>query len=284
MQRIADAHRLQATENSVYFVRFWNDFAVRSLTNLWSDTATGGFAEERLYVVQTGTKVLERCIQATTDPGDLVLDPTCGSGTTAYVAERWGRRWITCDTSRVPLALARQRLLTATFPYYKLKTPQAGPAGGFVYERKQNRKGEEIGGLIPHITLKSIANNEPPAMEVLVDRPEEAAGVTRVSGPFVVEASIAPVQPLETAGGDVGVDSDVSHSHPAHDGGSPPIENAAPAWQPRVDPVRRAPHGRHRVPARRSLGRREARGDRFRPRGRRHFDDAGLRVRARRTT
>jgi adenine-specific DNA-methyltransferase len=154
--------------------------------------------------------VLERCIQATTDPGDLVLDPTCGSGTTAYVAERWGRRWITCDTSRVPLALARQRLLTATFPYYKLKTPQAGPAGGFVYERKQNRKGEEIGGLIPHITLKSIANNEPPAMEVLVDRPEEAAGVTRVSGPFVVEASIAPVQPLETAGGDVGVDSDVS--------------------------------------------------------------------------
>ena len=84
----------------------------------------------------------------TTDPGDLVFDPTCGSGTTAYVAEQWGRRWITCDTSRVPLALARQRLLTATFPWYELKEPNRGPAGGFVYQRKQNRKGEEVGGLV----------------------------------------------------------------------------------------------------------------------------------------
>ena len=151
-----------------------------------------------------------RCMLMATDPGDLVLDPTCGSGTTAYVAEQWGRRWITIDTSRVPLALARQRLLTATFPYYELKSPQAGPAGGFVYKRKQNRKGEEIGGLVPHITLKSIANDEPPAMEVLVDRPEEVSGVTRVSGPFVVEATIAPVQPLETAGDDAATDGDVA--------------------------------------------------------------------------
>ena len=98
----------------------------------------------------------------TTDPGDLVLDPTCGSGTTAYVAEQWGRRWITIDTSRVPLALARQRLLTATFPYYELKDEARGPAGGFVYKRKQNNKGEEVGGIVPHVTLKSIANNEPP--------------------------------------------------------------------------------------------------------------------------
>ncbi len=97
---------------------------------------------------------------------------------------------------------ARQRLLTATFPYYELKSPQTGPAGGFVYKRKQNRKGEEIGGLVPHITLKSIANDEPPAMEVLVDRPEEASSVTRVAGPFVVEATIAPVQALGTAGDD----------------------------------------------------------------------------------
>ena len=132
----------------------------------------------------------------TTDPGDLVLDPTCGSGTTAYVAEQWGRRWITIDTSRVPLALARQRLLTATFPYYELKDPGRGPAGGFVYQRKQNRKGEEVGGLVPHITLKSIANDEQPAMEVLVDRPEEMSKVTRVTGPFAVEATVAPVQPL----------------------------------------------------------------------------------------
>ncbi len=126
----------------------------------------------------------------TTDPGDLVLDPTCGSGTTAYVAEQWGRRWITCDTSRVPLALARQRLLTATFPYYELKDPDKGPAAGFVYQRKQNNKGEEVGGIVPHITLKSIANNEPPAEEVLVDRPETESGITRVTGAFVVEATI----------------------------------------------------------------------------------------------
>jgi len=106
-------------------------------------------------------------------PGDLVLDPTCGSGTTAYVSEEWGRRWITCDTSRVPLALARQRLLTATFPWYQLRDENRGPGGGFVYTRMQNKKGEEIGGIVPHITLKSIAQNEPPDEEVLVDRPEK---------------------------------------------------------------------------------------------------------------
>jgi adenine-specific DNA-methyltransferase len=126
----------------------------------------------------------------TTDPGDLVVDPTCGSGTTAYVAEQWGRRWITIDTSRVPLALARQRLLTATYPYYELQDSARGPAGGFVYKRKQNNKGEEVGGIVPHVTLKSIANDEPPAEEVLVDRPEIDSKVTRVAGPFVVEATI----------------------------------------------------------------------------------------------
>ncbi|MBI3951738.1 MAG: DUF559 domain-containing protein, partial [Acidobacteria bacterium] len=114
----------------------------------------------------------------------------CGSGTTAYVAEQWGRRWITIDVSRVPLALARQRLLTATFPWYELKDESRGPAGGFVYKRKQNSKGEEVGGIVPHITLKSIANNEPPAEEVLVDRPEVTSGITRVTGPFCFEATI----------------------------------------------------------------------------------------------
>ena len=126
----------------------------------------------------------------TTDPGDLVLDPTCGSGTTAYVAEQWGRRWMTIDTSRVPLALARQRLLTGTFPWHELKDEQRGPAGGFVYNRKQNKKGEEVGGIVPHVTLKSIANNEPPQEEILVDRPEQQSGITRVTGPFCVEATI----------------------------------------------------------------------------------------------
>jgi adenine-specific DNA-methyltransferase len=126
----------------------------------------------------------------TTDPGDLVLDPTCGSGTTAYVAEQWGRRWITIDTSRVPLSLTRQRLLTATYPYYDLKEERRGPAGGFVYKRRQNNKGDEVGGIVPHVTLKSIANNEPPEEEVLVDRPEEEKSITRVTGPFTVEATI----------------------------------------------------------------------------------------------
>jgi adenine-specific DNA-methyltransferase len=125
-----------------------------------------------------------------TDPGDLILDPTCGSGTTAYVSEQWGRRWITIDTSRVPLALARQRILTATFRYYQLKDEARGPAGGFVYVRKQNAKSEEVGGIVPHITLKSIANDEPPEEEVLVDRPQVNNGITRVSGPFCVEATI----------------------------------------------------------------------------------------------
>jgi len=135
----------------------------------------------------------------TTDPGDLVFDPTCGSGTTAYVAEQWGRRWITCDTSRVPLALARQRLLTATFPWYELKEPGRGPAGGFVYRRKQNRKGEEVGGLVPRITLKSIANGEEPEMVTLVDRPEVNKKVTRVCGPLTVEATIQAAAALEEA-------------------------------------------------------------------------------------
>ena len=131
------------------------------------------------------------------EPGDLVMDITCGSGTTAYVAEHWGRRWISCDTSRVPLALARQRLLTATFPWFSLKAPPQGPSGGFVYERKQNRKGDEIGGLVPWITLKSLAKDEDPEMVTLVDRPEVNTRVTRVCGPFTVEATIQAAMALD---------------------------------------------------------------------------------------
>jgi adenine-specific DNA-methyltransferase len=211
MARLQAAKRVELSGNTPSYVRFHGDFSYSPLTTWWEDTGLGGFVAERLYVVQTNAKVVQRCMLMCTDPGDLVLDPSCGSGTTAYVAEQWGRRWITIDTSRVPLALARQRLLTATFPYYELKSPQSGPVGGFVYKRKQNRRGEEIGGLVPHITLKSIANDETPAMEVLVDRPEEVSGVTRVAGPFVVEATIAPVQPLKAAGDNEAVaDGDVS--------------------------------------------------------------------------
>ncbi|BDI03189.1 site-specific DNA-methyltransferase [Sphaerotilus microaerophilus] len=196
MSRLQAAGRLEATDSRVGYVRFFDDFPLYPLDNNWSDVGAS-FMADKLYVVQTSPKIIQRCMLMCSEPGDLVFDPTCGSGTTAYVAEQWGRRWITCDTSRVPLALARQRLLTATFPFYELKDHQRGPAGGFVYKRKQNRKGEEVGGLVPHITLKSIANDEQPAMEVLVDRPEVNDKVTRVAGPFVVEATIAPAQTVE---------------------------------------------------------------------------------------
>lgn len=198
MKAIASANRFLVLGDSLRFVRYLNDFPAVALGNVWSDTVTSGFADKKVYVVQTQPLVVQRCLLMATDPGDLVLDPTCGSGTTAYVAEQWGRRWITMDTSRVPLALARQRLLTATFPYYLLKEESRGPGGGFVYKRKQNNKGEEVGGIVPHVTLKSIANNEPPGEEVLVDRPEIANNITRVTGPFVVEATIPTPMESET--------------------------------------------------------------------------------------
>lgn len=133
----------------------------------------------------------------TTEPGDLIIDPTCGSGTTAYCAEQWGRRWITIDTSRVPLALTRQRLLTATYDWYVLSAEARGPAGGFSYKPKQNRKGEQVGGIVPHITSSAIANAEPAQQEVLVDRPDIQSGITRVTGPFCVEATIPTPTDLE---------------------------------------------------------------------------------------
>jgi adenine-specific DNA-methyltransferase len=187
MKQLTKEGRLIGTNTYLNYVQFYDDFPYIEVNNLWDDTHA---EQNRIYAVQTSTKVIQRCLLMTTDPGDLVLDPTCGSGTTAYVAEQWGRRWITADTSRVPLALARQRLLTATFPWYELKDQHRGPAGGFTYKRKQNKKGEEVGGIVPHITLKSIANIEPPAEEVLVDRPEVENGITRVTGPFCVEATI----------------------------------------------------------------------------------------------
>jgi len=191
LRRLAEENRIIIEGNSLRYVRFLDDFPVFPISNIWSDI--GGIqnrSEGKLYVVQTATLAIQRCVLMSTDPGDLVLDPTCGSGTTAYVAEQWGRRWLTIDTSRVPLALARQRLLTGTFPYYELKDESRGPIGGFVYGRKQNQKGEEIGGIVPHITLRSIANDEATAEEVLVDNPEFKSGVTRVSGPFWFEATI----------------------------------------------------------------------------------------------
>ena len=167
LTRLKRANRLMAVKNTLAYVRYVDDFLVTEYNNVWSDTVRSTFAASKLYVVQTSEKVIQRCILMTTDPGDLVLDPTCGSGTTAYVAEQWGRRWITIDTSRVALALARTRLMSARYPYYLLAdslegqkreaeltqtVPKSEPTHGsirqgFVYER------------VPHITLKSIANN-----------------------------------------------------------------------------------------------------------------------------
>lgn len=166
-ERIIRTDRIYAQGANLRFVYYLDDFPVTPITNIWTDTQTSGFNSERIYVVQTLTKVIERCILMATDPGDLVLDPTCGSGTTAYVAEQWGRRWITIDTSRVALALARARIMGARYPYYLMTDSPEGQAKeaelngrgpstaptfnnirlGFVYER------------VPHITLKSIANN-----------------------------------------------------------------------------------------------------------------------------
>jgi adenine-specific DNA-methyltransferase len=186
MIRLASERRIDSTSGGkLGYVRYLSDFPYFPLGASWTDTIgqnqTGG---DKLYVVQTALKAVQRCLLMTTDPGDLVLDPTCGSGTTAYVAEQWGRRWITCDTSRVALSLARQRLMTATFPFYELAYPKEGVAGGFKYKT------------VPHVTLKSIAQNLAPEIEQLYDQPVEHKHITRVAGPFSVEA-IAALDPAE---------------------------------------------------------------------------------------
>lgn len=202
LDRLAAAGRLKASGNSIRYIRYLDDFPLSPITDTWHDI--GGSVQSRsdpkIYVVQTGTAPIQRAMLMTTEPGDLVLDITCGSGTTAFVAEQWGRRWITCDTSRVPIALARQRLLTAIFPWFRLKEPSLGPAGGFIYERKQNRKGEEIGGLMPRLSMKSFTKNESSDYETIVDRPELAASVVRVCGPFTVEATIQAAMSLDENG------------------------------------------------------------------------------------
>jgi adenine-specific DNA-methyltransferase len=213
-ERLIGNRRVVATDGgTLAYVRYLDDWPCAPVGNLWDDISGSvqSRSDPKVYVVQTSTQLVQRCILMTTDPGDLVLDPTCGSGTTAYVAEQWGRRWITIDTSRVPLALARQRLLTATYPYYELKDEARGPASGFVYKRKQNKKGEEVGGVVPHITLKNIANNEVPKEEVLVDRPETTDTIVRVAGPFAVEATIP--SPIDLYTDSKGEATDAAQEH-----------------------------------------------------------------------
>jgi len=146
MRKLDLVNRLLAAGNTLTYVRYLDDFPNKPINNIWDDTRQSGFGDPKIYVVQTTTRVIERCMLMTTDPGDLVLDPTCGSGTMAYVAEQWGRRWITIDTSRVAVALARQRLLTAKFDYYELADRNQGISGGLVYRNA------------PHIMLKTIVH------------------------------------------------------------------------------------------------------------------------------
>lgn len=215
MDRLLHARRLMVSGTSLAYVRYLDDFPAFPLTNLWSDTQSGS-GMEKIYVVQTNTKVVERCLLMTTDPGDLVLDPTCGSGTTAFVAEQWGRRWITIDTSRVALALARTRLMAGQFPYYLLAdspegvrreaelTGQTPPD----YRTEGDIKKAFVYRRVPHVTLKSVANNPEirdgmsreqirvaisrrADTEILYDQPFEDHQRVRVSGPFTVE-SLSP--------------------------------------------------------------------------------------------
>ncbi len=176
MENLKKANRIGLVGNKIRYIRFIKDKPVNPISNSWMDTGFAGFSSDKRYIVETNKKVLQRCILMTTDPGDIVFDPTCGSGTTAYVAEQWGRRWITCDTSRVSIALAKQRLMTANFDYYELKNEKEGVSSGFNYKT------------VPHITLKSIANDEPPQEQTLYDQPEKNNSKTRVTGPFTVEA------------------------------------------------------------------------------------------------
>ena len=221
--RLVAARRLIGVGKTLQYVRYFDDFPLFPISNLWEDTMVSGFAEPKVYVVQTNTKIVERCMHMCTDPGDLVLDPTCGSGTTAYVAEQWGRRWITIDTSRVAIALARTRLMSARFSYYLLADsadgrtkeseltglpkPTTTPGGdvrqGFVCRR------------VPRITLRSIAQNPEIKQgmdrdeidriiarhadtEVLVDQPYEDGRRVRVTGRFTVE-SLSPHRVLDAS-------------------------------------------------------------------------------------
>jgi adenine-specific DNA-methyltransferase len=174
VSNLIKANRLFKLGKKVYYKLYAKDFGLNSLTNSWTDTIA---FDAKTYVVQTTSTVIERCMLMTTDPGDLVLDPTCGSGTTAYVAEKWGRRWITCDTSRVAVTLAKQRLMTASFDYFALRYPHEGLKGGFIYKT------------VPHVTLKSIANN--PEIDAIYERlhPGIEAALAALNAKLALEAS-----------------------------------------------------------------------------------------------
>ena len=180
IERLKKLRRIDtSSKGGLGYVRYFDDFPAQPLSNLWTDTVgQNQMGGDKLYVVQSAIKPVQRCILMATDPGDLVLDPTCGSGTTAYVAEQWGRRWITIDTSRIALNIAKKRLTTALYPYYKTHDESENPniRIGFKYKS------------IPHIKLQDLANGIADSKpEILYDQPEEDKKRIRVSGPFTVE-------------------------------------------------------------------------------------------------
>ena len=204
MKNLIAANRLYDTKNIPRFKQYHDDFPVLPIDNIWNDTAA---VANLLYVVQTSASIIQRCILMSTNPGDLVIDPTCGGGTTAFVAEQWGRRWITTDTSRVALALARTRLMAAKYRAYLLADSAEGRKKEFsitaIPSSKESPKNDVRNGFVykrvPHITLKSIANNEKPMTENLYDRPYEDKKAVRVCGPFTVE-SLSPHRLLPVDG------------------------------------------------------------------------------------
>ena len=181
--KLVEKNRLFVLGQKLYYKMYLNDFPYTSMINTWNDTIESA---GRVFVVQTTKTVIERCLLMSTDPGDLVLDPTCGSGTTAYLAEQYGRRWITTDTSRIAINIAKTRLATATFPWYSLYDPNGEDVRqGFHYKK------------VSHVTLKSLANDEPPEEETLYDEPQIDKNKLRVTGPFTVETlqSFEPTPP-----------------------------------------------------------------------------------------
>lgn len=199
LKQLDKKERLVKNDKSLQYLRKLSDYPVKGFSNLWYDL---GGASNMVYVVQTNPKVIERAMLMTTDPGDVVLDITCGSGTSAYVAEQFGRRWITCDTSRVALTLAKQRLMTSQFPYYELAHPNEGISSGLKYRE------------VNHITLGQIANNQALGKETLYDQPIENSNKTRVTGPFTVEAVPAPYAKSfdELEQDDTGSDTSIARS------------------------------------------------------------------------
>lgn len=180
LETLIKKNRIMKLGGKLYFINYFEDYPVSLLTNHWNDTS-GGFSDAKKYVVETNPKVIERCVSLCSDPGDLVFDPTCGSGTTAFVSESLGRRWITCDTSRVAIVIARQRLMTSDYDYYELARPNEGVSSGFNYKK------------VPHVTLGDLANNIPLKEEVLYDQPIIDNSRSRISGPFTVESIPAPI-------------------------------------------------------------------------------------------